>query len=60
MFSVNDNELIFALDGMNENIVQLIIAAKPKEEITLDNLFSGNDQLKTNTVLQIRDEEVGF
>ncbi len=59
-FSINDNELIIALDKMNENIVQQIIAVKPKKVITLDNLFSGNDQLKTNTVLQMRDAGVEF
>jgi len=26
----------------------------------LDKLFTGNDQLKTNTVLQMRDAEIDF
>lgn len=59
-FSINDNELIIALEKMNENIVHEIIAVKPKKVITLDKLFAGNDQLKTNTVLQMRDSGVEF
>src|SRR5690606_30819865 len=31
-----------------------------KKVITLDILFKGNDQLKTNTVLQMRDAKVDF
>ncbi len=35
-------------------------ANKPQKVITLDSLFTGNDQLKTNTVLQMRDAGVDF
>ncbi|MEO9021408.1 MAG: site-specific DNA-methyltransferase [Ginsengibacter sp.] len=59
-FSINENELIIALDEMSEKMIKKIIAAKPKKVITLDNLFAGNDQLKTNTVLQMRDARVEF
>jgi adenine-specific DNA-methyltransferase len=33
---------------------------KPKKVITLDDLFAGNDQLKTNTVLQMKDAGIDF
>ncbi len=59
-FSVNDGELIIALEEMNQKLVDTIISAKPKKVITLDTLFTGNDQLKTNTVLQMRDTEIDF
>jgi adenine-specific DNA-methyltransferase len=59
-YSINNNELIIALDAMNEKLIEQIIAAKPQKVITLDNLFTGNDQLKTNTVLQMRDAGVEF
>ena len=59
-YSINNNELIIALDAMNEKIVGQIIASKPQKVITLDSLFSGNDQLKTNTVLQMRDAGIDF
>ncbi len=45
---------------MNEKLIEQIIAAKPQKVITLDGLFTGNDQLKTNTVLQMRDAGVDF
>ncbi|MDP3112912.1 MAG: DNA methyltransferase [Thermodesulfovibrionales bacterium] len=60
VYSINNNELIIALDEMNEKLIEQIIAAKPQKVITLDSLFTGNDQLKTNTVLQMRDAGVDF
>ena len=59
-YSINNNELIIALDAVNDKLVEQIIAAKPQKVITLDSLFTGNDQLKTNTVLQMRDAGVDF
>jgi len=59
-YSISNNELIIALDAMNEKLIEQIIAAKPQKVITLDSLFTGNDQLKTNTVLQMRDAGVDF
>ena len=59
-YSINNNELIIALDAMNEKLIEQIIAAKPQKVIALDSLFTGNDQLKTNTVLQMRDAGVDF
>jgi adenine-specific DNA-methyltransferase len=59
-YLVNDGELIIVLDEINQKLVDSIIAAKPKKVIMLDNLFTGNDQLKTNTVLQMKDSEIDF
>jgi len=59
-YSVNDGELIIALEDMNKKLIDSIISAKPKKVITLDKLFTGNDQLKTNSVLQMRDAEIDF
>jgi adenine-specific DNA-methyltransferase len=59
-FSVKDNELIVVLDAMNKKLIESIIALKPQKVITLDSLFAGNDQLKTNTVLQMRDAQIDF
>jgi len=59
-YSINDGELIIALEEMNQKLIETIIYAKPKKVITLDKLFIGNDQLKTNTVLQMRDAEIDF
>ncbi len=59
-YSIKDGELIIALQEMNQKIIDEIIKAHPKKVITLDNLFAGNDQLKTNTVLQMKDAEIDF
>jgi len=59
-YSVNNGELIVALDEMTQAIVEKIISTGPKKVITLDKLFARNDQLKTNTVLQMLDAEIDF
>ncbi|MDZ4715867.1 MAG: site-specific DNA-methyltransferase [Cytophagales bacterium] len=59
-YAVNNGELIIALEEMNEKIIGKIISAQPKKVIALDNLFTGNDQLKTNIVLQMKDAGIDF
>lgn len=59
-YSVNNGELAVALDDMNPALVEEIISSRPQKVITLDKLFTGNDQLKTNTVLQMKDAEIDF
>lgn len=55
IFSINDNELIFMLEEATQAIVDQVIALQPQKVVALDNLFVENDQLKTNTVLQMKD-----
>ncbi|MEO8147077.1 MAG: site-specific DNA-methyltransferase [Bacteroidia bacterium] len=59
-YSVKEGELIIALEEINQTIIDTIIAAQPQKVITLDNLFTGNDQLKTNTALQMKDAGIDF
>jgi len=59
-YSINEGELIIALEEMTNEIIGNIISVQPKKVITLDNLFTGNDQLKTNTVLQMKDAGIDF
>lgn len=59
-YSIADGQIIIALQKLDDKTIQQIIAAKPKKVITLDNLFAGNDQLKTNTVLQMKDAGIDF
>lgn len=59
-FLVNDNELILILEKINEKIIKTVLRQKPKKVITLDRLFKGNDQLKTNYALQMKDAEIDF
>ena len=62
---IND-ELIMILEAKDMKLAvekTLSIVNSPlsiKKVITLDNLFTGNDQLKTNTVLQMKDAGIDF
>lgn len=59
-YSINGGELIIAIESMDQETVEKMIAEQPQKIITLDHLFKGNDQLKTNTALQMRDAGVEF
>jgi len=58
-YSVN-NELIISLEKISQSIINEIIESKPRKVIILDNLFAGDDQLKTNIVLQMKRAEIDF
>ena len=57
-YLVNDDEIILILKKIDESIIKAVISEKPKKVITLDRLFKNNDQLKTNTALQMKDSEI--
>jgi len=57
---INDGELILLLEKATQEIIDSVIAEKPIKVVALDKLFKGNDQLKTNTVLQMKDAEIEF
>ena len=57
---INGNEMVLLLEKASQEIIDSVIALKPAKVIALDKLFKGNDQLKTNTVLQMKDAGVEF
>jgi adenine-specific DNA-methyltransferase len=59
-YRVNNGEIILILKRIDEGIIKSVISEKPKKLITLDRLFKNNDQLKTNTALQLKDAEIDF
>ena len=59
-FVINGNELALLLEEVSGATIEKVIAQKPIKVIALDRLFVGNDQLKTNTVLQMRDAGIEF
>jgi adenine-specific DNA-methyltransferase len=59
-YKINNNQLILLLEKATQEIIDLVIAEKPIKVVALDKLFKGNDQLKTNTVLQMRDAGIEF
>ncbi|WP_347280942.1 hypothetical protein [uncultured Alistipes sp.] len=48
------------LESAIQETVDAVLSEHPQKVIALDRLFEGNDQLKTNTVLQMRDGGVEF
>jgi adenine-specific DNA-methyltransferase len=60
VYSIAGGEMMLALNSINEKVIEEIIKRKPKQLICLDKLFASNDQLKTNTVLQMKDANIGF
>ncbi len=60
IYLVADGELIVALTKIDDSIIKQIIKLKPQKCIMLDKLFNENDQLKTNTVLQMKDANIEF
>ncbi len=55
------NTLIaFALNDIDEVIVNEVVAESPQKFIALDHLFQNNDQLKTNTSLRMEDSGIEF
>jgi len=57
---VNTNEMVLMLEKATKEIVTDVLNEKPQKVIALDRLFKGNDQLKTNTALQMRDADIEF
>ena len=55
-----DAAIALVLEGIDEAIIETVIATGPQKLITLDHLFRGNDQLKTNTALQMEDAGIEF
>ncbi len=59
-YLVNDGEIALILKKIDESIIEAAISERPQKVITLDRLFKNNDQLKTNTALQMKDAEIDF
>ena len=59
-YSINGAELILLLEEANQKIIDTILIEKPQKVIALDKLFEGNDQLKTNASLQMKDSGIEF
>lgn len=52
------DKLAVVLSRIDQTIIDAILKVNPQTCIILDNLFAGNDQLKTNTALQMKDAGV--
>lgn len=59
-YVIHENELVLMLESATQETVDAVLAVRPEKVIALDRLFEGNDQLKTNTVLQMKDAGITF
>ena len=59
-YSVAGGEMAVILSKADEKCLQEIVKLKPQKVICLDNIFEANDQLKTNTALQMKDAGIEF
>ena len=59
-YYINDNELVILLDKVSQDIIDSVLSVSPNKVLILDKLFKGNDQLKTNTKLQMDDAGIKF
>lgn len=59
-YNIHSGELLLLLESVDQDTVDYVLSLHPQKVIALDNLFSGNDQLKTNTALQLRDAGIHF
>lgn len=60
IYFVNSNEMILLLESVSKDIISKVIKTNPQKVVALDKLFEGNDQLKTNTALQMKDAGIDF
>ena len=51
---------LFLLERVNQELIDAVLAKTPAKVVALDRLFDGNDALKSNTVLQMKDAGVVF
>ena len=50
----------FLLERVNQGLIEAVLAKHPVKVAALDRLFEGDDALKSNTVLQMKDAGVMF
>ena len=59
-YLIEGKQLAFVLEKVDEQIIAEVLRRQPKKVIALDRIFKNNDQLKTNTALQMKDAGVEF
>jgi adenine-specific DNA-methyltransferase len=60
VFAVKNRVMMFILESFELEMIEPLLALKPKEIIALDSVFHDSDQLKSNLELSCRDAGVQF
>lgn len=59
-YTIKNTGLIIILEYITNDIIISALAENPFKIICLDRAFAGNDQLKTNTILQLKEAGIDF
>jgi adenine-specific DNA-methyltransferase len=60
VFAIHEKQMLFVLDRFVLEMIEPLLALKPREIIALDSVFQASDKLKSNLDLQCRDADVRF
>jgi adenine-specific DNA-methyltransferase len=60
VLAINERKMLFVLEGFTVDMIEPLLALKPREIVALDSVFHDSDELKSNLDLQCRDAEVRF
>jgi adenine-specific DNA-methyltransferase len=60
VYRIGNGELALLIETVSDELISKVIQSQPQKVIALDRLFEGNDQLKTNTALQMKDANIDF
>ncbi|MEK3988423.1 MULTISPECIES: DNA methyltransferase [Robertmurraya] len=61
VYSVAEKSLfVCLLDRMNKNLIQAMVEEEPEQVVCLDMAFHEQDELKTNTVLEMKSRTIKF
>jgi adenine-specific DNA-methyltransferase len=60
VFFISGKKMLYVLEEINENVLDLILTKKPAIVFFLDSLFNNNDSLKTNIQLKLEDSGIDF
>ncbi len=60
VYAINNRAIFFMLEKFTIEMIEPLLALKPREVVAIDAIFHDSDELKTNLDLQCRDAEVRF
>ena len=60
IYGINGSALLFVLERFTLEMIEPLLALKPREIVALDSVFHDSDKLKSNLDLQCRDADVRF
>jgi adenine-specific DNA-methyltransferase len=60
VYAINKRAMVFVLESFTIDMIEPLLALKPREVVAIESVFHDSDELKTNLDLQCRDAEVRF